>query len=139
MSALPGEDKAQVEAPAPFRYKQEGPFIEAPSGATIIVRTVIWGEAPPGFTPYIGTIMAQVRRVDPNTGQAQKGQVPIQFGIEADDIDQAFERFQECGEAAARKWIAARNKPRIQVASKIPSSNGQFKIGGHRFDCGGGN
>ena len=139
MSALPGEDKAQVEAPAPFRYKQEGPFIEAPSGATIIVRTVIWGEAPPGFTPFIGSIVANMQGVNAQTGQIQQARVPIEFGIEADDIDQAFERFQECGEAAARKWIEARSKPRIQVASKIPSPNGQMKIGGHRFDFGGGN
>lgn len=136
MASPSGTDQAQAQAP--FRFQQEGPFVELPSGAMIIARTVIWGVAPPEFDHFIGTIMAMVEAVDPQTGQIKRGQVPIQFGIEAEDIDQAFERFRETAEQAGRAWVAARNKPKILVASKIPTRNGQMKIGGQRFDFGGG-
>jgi len=137
MPALPGEEQAQVEAPAPFRFQQEGPFVELPSGATIMVRTVIWGVAPPEFNCFIGVIQAMVQAVDANTGQVKQGKVPIQFGIEAKDIEEAFERFHETAEEAGRAWVEARNKPKLVLTSKMPKFNGQLKVGGQRFDFGG--
>ena len=104
-----------------------------------MVRTVLWGVAPPEFHTFIGTTNVKVKQLDPNTGQVRQGLVPIQFSIEADDLNQAFELFHEAAEAAGRAWIEARNKPQIVVPSQFSNPNGQSKIVGDRFDFRGAN
>lgn len=133
------QGEAPTELVEAFRFQQEGPFIEIPSGAMIMVRTVIWGVAPPDFHAFIGTTNVKVKQIDPRSGQVAQGLVPIQFSIEADDLNQAFERFHEAGEAAGRACIEARNKPKIVVSSKIPNLNSHSQIVGDRFNFGGGN
>ena len=63
-------------------------------------------DPPPAFV-FVGMVLLQVQK------GGQHGQVPLRFPILAGSVQEAFDRFDVCANAAVQGQMEAMNKPRI--------------------------